>query len=96
VRRAEDEDDFDEDDFGEDENLDEDVDEDVDEDEDEEANIKSSQIRRARYTELVDWEKEAKQKRQLEDHLYTEVSSQDEYYYPFPSSYPAKVSQVIE
>jgi hypothetical protein len=85
VRRAEDTDDFDEDE-----------DEDEDENEDEEANIQSSQVRRARYTEMVDWEQEAKQKRQLENHLYAEVSSQDEYDYPFPSSYPAKISQVIE
>jgi hypothetical protein len=89
VRRAEDTDDFDEDE-------DEDEDENENENEDEEANIQSSQVRRARYTEMVDWEQEAKQKRQLENHLYAEVSSQDEYDYPFPSSYPAKISQVIE
>jgi hypothetical protein len=87
VRRAEDTDDFDED---------EDEDENENENENEEANIQSSQVRRARYTEMVDWEQEAKQKRQLENHLYAEVSSQDEYDYPFPSSYPAKISQVIE
>jgi hypothetical protein len=97
VRRAEDTDDFDEDeDEDENENENENEDEDEDENEDEEANIQSSQVRRARYTEMVDWEQEAKQKRQLENHLYAEVSSQDEYDYPFPSSYPAKISQVIE
>jgi hypothetical protein len=57
---------------------------DEDFDEYEAANIQSSQVRRADYSEIIKWEQEAKQKQELENHLYVEMSTQDECDYSFP------------